>query len=538
MPSEVIKILHFSDIHFTERPQFILEDYMKTVNLINTIPHDFSIFTGDLTQDGLVDEYVYANKMRKKIKSPKTYWIIGNHDSKNGGFEVWDKLIGPREFYEVDETNDILLIGLDSCIPDRDSGRFGREALNYTSKILQQHGEGKIKIVAFHHHLLPIPKTGRERSNAVDAGDMLSTLLEHRVDVILTGHKHHPNVYKIEDTIIINGGTTSSYKTRSGGQRTLNYIEIQPKKDVKIRTLNVEGALIESSLKTITRRFRMVNSAGGKWLRIVQLAGTDFGSTWNEQREIFNKSMELIKNLNADILVHCGNLTANGKSEEYDTAITAFTPYLKKYLFCPGPNDYKNYGEILANKYFNFDNRVEINNSFFYVLNTATAESDVGVVGRTALNKIAQDIYFTKQNVTEPFYTIAMHHHLLPMPTTKESSTLEDAGDVLRLIVDQQVNLVLTGHLGKAFCTRVEKTTFVNCNTLSSELKMSLDNSFNIIDISTEGGIVVSEMIVPSGFRRILGIFPGVKAINTTQKQETEDIDTKTTDIKGKSKET
>ena len=104
-----------------------------------------------------------------------------------------------------------------------------------------------------------------------------------------------------------------------------------------------------------------------------------------------------------------------------------------------------------------------------------------------------------------------MHHHLIPIPGTRETSALEDAGDVLYLLTTTGINLVLSGHLGKAFCTRVEKTAFVNCNTLSSQKTSSLENSFNLIDISNEGAIVVSEINVPSGFRRILGIFPGLK---------------------------
>ncbi|MCE7739721.1 MAG: metallophosphoesterase, partial [Candidatus Heimdallarchaeota archaeon] len=215
-----VRIVHFSDIHFTPRPQFIRSSYDEAVSVINKTPHDFAVFSGDLTQDGLIEEYELADTLRKEIISPKIYWIIGNHDSRSGGFEVWEKKVGPREFREY--FDDILFIGLDSCIPDRDGGRFGREALDYTKKILMKYGDAKLKLIGFHHHILPIPKTGRERSNAVDAGDMLSVLLDHNVDAVFTGHRHHPNVYKVEDTIIISAGSVSSYKTRSGGSRSFN----------------------------------------------------------------------------------------------------------------------------------------------------------------------------------------------------------------------------------------------------------------------------------------------------------------------------
>ena len=507
---EPVKIIHFSDTHFTKRPQFIRGSYSKTVKTINSIPHDFAIFSGDLTQDGLGEEYRFANELRKQIVSPKIYWIIGNHDSRSGGFEVWEEMVGPREFHDFDEDRSILFIGLDSCIPDRDGGRFGREALDYTRKILTKFVEAKIKFVCFHHHLLPIPKTGRERSNAVDAGDMLSILLDHNVDAVFTGHKHHPNIYKVEDTIIISAGSVSSYKTRSGEPRSLNYVEITPEKDIKIKIMDTSGKVIVSNTKTITRRFRMVDSAGGKWIRIAQISGTDLGFVDNTQNQLFMKGIELVNSTNPDLIIHCGNLTLKGKSTDYEGAIESFGSLSDKLIFCPGPNDLKGYGDILVNKYFDTENIIKKENSCFYILNTSAPDTEIGVVGRTTQNRLERYVYHTRQETEDKFHTIIMHHHLIPIPGTRETSALEDAGDVLRLLSDTGVNLVLSGHLGRAFCTRVEKTAFVNCNTISSQKTSSIENSFNLIDISTEKAIVVSEINVPSGFRRILGIFPGI----------------------------
>ncbi|MCG3220862.1 MAG: metallophosphoesterase, partial [Candidatus Heimdallarchaeota archaeon] len=176
-----------------------------------------------------------------------------------------------------------------------------------------------------------------------------------------------------------------------------------------------------------------------------------------------------------------------------------------------GPNDLKGFGDTLLHKYFDTETVLEKNDSCFYILNTSAPETEIGVVGRTTQNRLERYVYHTRQEHKEKFHTILMHHHLIPIPGTREKSALEDAGDVLRLLVDTGVNLVLSGHLGKGFCTRVEKTAFVNCNTISSSQTSSFENSFNLIDISTEGAIVVSEINVPSGFRRILGIFPGIQ---------------------------
>ena len=502
-----IRIMHFSDTHITNRPQFIQESFSSAVKTINSIPHDFAVFSGDLTQDGLGNEYNLANKYMKAFTSPKIYWIIGNHDSRSGGFEVWEKMVGPREFHDFED--DILFIGVDSCIPDRDDGRFGREALDYTKKILSKNGNAKLKIVAFHHHLIPLPKTGRERSNALDAGDMLAIILDNNVDAVFTGHKHHPNVYKVEDTIIISAGSVSSYKTRSGGPRSLNYVEISPEKEIKVKIMETNATPIKTEVKTITRSFRMVDSTGGKWMRLAQIAGTDFGSTYTKQTELFNRGMELVVETKPDLIIHCGNLTTKGRAMDYELAIEAFTPFSKNFVLSPGPNDLMGYGDHLLFKYFDIEKTIEKSNSCIHILNSSAPETEVGVVGRTTLNRLERYVYHTRLETKDKFHAIIMHHHLIPIPGTRETSALEDAGDVLRTLTDTNVNLILSGHLGKAFCSRVEKTAFVNCNTLSSQKTSSLENSFNLIDISTEGAIVVSEIHVPSGFRRILGIFPG-----------------------------
>ncbi|MHA1305272.1 MAG: metallophosphoesterase family protein [Candidatus Heimdallarchaeaceae archaeon] len=512
MDDSTVRIIHFSDTHITSRPQFVSSEYFAAVNKINSIGNrkriDFGIFTGDLTQDGLYDDYQHANKIRGLIHLPKIFWIIGNHDSRSGGFEVWENIIGERDYFEI--KNNILFLGLDSCIPDRDSGRFGRKAFDFAKRILSKYGEDRVKIVAFHHHLLPIPKVGRERSNAVDSGEMLSILLDYGVDAVFTGHKHHPNVYKVEDTIIISAGSISSYKTRSGEPRSFNYVEIRPQKDVRIKVIETKGSIIHEEVKTITRSFRMVNSSGGKWLRIAQLAGTDFGSSWENQESFFKKGIQLIHSTNPDIIIHNGNLTSKGYSNEYEQAIENLRNISKKFIFCPGPQDLRGYGESLLHKYFDIEHLIEKENSNFYILNTSEPGTDVGIVGRRTQQRLHNYVHQTKKEPKTKFHCIIMHHHLIPIPGTRETSALEDAGDVLRLLVDTGVNLVLSGHLGRAFCTRVEKTVFVNCNTFSSPNTSSSENSFNLIDISPDGAMVIAEICIPSGFRRILGIFPGI----------------------------
>jgi len=50
----------------------------------------------------------------------------------------------------------------------------------------------KFKVVGMHHHLIPVPDTGIERNTVFDAGNVLMSLTQNNVDLVLCGHKHHP----------------------------------------------------------------------------------------------------------------------------------------------------------------------------------------------------------------------------------------------------------------------------------------------------------------------------------------------------------
>ena len=97
--------------------------------------------------------------------------------------------------------------------------------------------KNRIKIVAMHHHLIGIPDTGSDRLTAIDAGDVLRTILETKVDLVLCGHKHRPWVWNFGNLQIVNAGTATSERVRGLFENTYNIVTIQGKKvtvDLKI----------------------------------------------------------------------------------------------------------------------------------------------------------------------------------------------------------------------------------------------------------------------------------------------------------------
>ena len=73
-----------------------------------------------------------------------------------------------------------------------------------------------------------------------DAGDILKTLTTHEVDLVISGHKHVPNIWRINDTIVVNAGSLCSRKLR--GKIGNSYIVYNiTDEDIEIFLNNVGG---------------------------------------------------------------------------------------------------------------------------------------------------------------------------------------------------------------------------------------------------------------------------------------------------------
>src|SRR3546814_10592684 len=72
------------------------------------------------------------------------------------------------------EVEGVRVIGVDSSEPDLNEGMVGRNKYNWIQEQFALPAD--LKIFVLHHHLIPIPGTGRERSTVMDAGDLLEVL--------------------------------------------------------------------------------------------------------------------------------------------------------------------------------------------------------------------------------------------------------------------------------------------------------------------------------------------------------------------------
>lgn len=215
-------IVHISDLHFAD---FNEKVFLKAVDEINELCPDMIILTGDLTNQGYYEEFSKIKEFLSKFDSP-LFAVPGNHDARNLGYESFEEIIGESS-WKLLLDDDFVIVGLDSSSPDLNEGCIGRPQHLWLNHQLDKAViDSKFIIVALHHHLIPIPNTGRERNVLTDAGDVLQSIVQHEVDLVICGHKHVSNLWKINETLIVNAGSLCSNKLRGNDINSYNIYNI------------------------------------------------------------------------------------------------------------------------------------------------------------------------------------------------------------------------------------------------------------------------------------------------------------------------
>jgi 3',5'-cyclic AMP phosphodiesterase CpdA len=193
----------------------------RVIAEINELNPDLIICTGDFTNEGFRQEYKTAAAYFQQF-GPRLVAVPGNHDARNVGYLHFEEMIGPRHWRVA--LGGVVIVGADSSEPDLNHGQIGRERYAWIAEQFADPAE--LKIYVQHHHLLPIPGTGRERNIVYDAGDLLELLIRSGVGLALTGHKHVPYVWRLEELYVANAGTCASLRLRGNTRPCYNVIDV------------------------------------------------------------------------------------------------------------------------------------------------------------------------------------------------------------------------------------------------------------------------------------------------------------------------
>ncbi len=244
-----MQIVQLSDIHVGS--QFREEVFEKVIDEVNALKPDTVVITGDLTNEGLVSEYEKCKDLVSKLNVDKIIAISGNHDYRNTGYLVFKKYFPFQTINEL--SDDVVLVTLGTSRPDRNEGEVGYRQTLWLERTMKKY-EDKTTILAMHHHLIGIPDTGSERVTILDAGDVLRTILDTKVDLVLCGHKHRPWIWRFNNLSIVNAGTASSERMRGLFENTYNIVNVEKNKlEIDLKIVGGKRLPLEDIVKNYTR---------------------------------------------------------------------------------------------------------------------------------------------------------------------------------------------------------------------------------------------------------------------------------------------
>ena len=221
----MFRIVQLSDLHCGQ--QFFLPQHLeRAIAEVNEMEPEVVVISGDLTSNGFKDEYALARDYLNRIECESMVIIPGNHDSRNVGYVHFEDIFGDRN--SVLNVGRATIVAVDSSEPDLDNGQVGRGRYRLIEEAFA--GAADLRVFVLHHHLLPVPGTGRERNVVHDAGDTLETLQRADVHLVLSGHKHVPYAWRLEDLFVVNAGTVSTTRLRGKTKPCYNVVEASPER--------------------------------------------------------------------------------------------------------------------------------------------------------------------------------------------------------------------------------------------------------------------------------------------------------------------
>jgi len=193
-----VRILHFTDVHFgTEDPRAV----EAATAYAQANAHDLTVVSGDLTQTGVQPEFEAAAAWLKRLPGP-VITCAGNHDTAYynvamrvlnpwGRFQRW---IGPVQGQEHRSPGlAVRTLNTARGVQVRrnwSKGRARLEDFRAAAKALACEDD-TLTVIVCHHPLMEV--LGEPITGDVTHGKRAAAILaEHRIDLVLGGHFHHP----------------------------------------------------------------------------------------------------------------------------------------------------------------------------------------------------------------------------------------------------------------------------------------------------------------------------------------------------------
>ncbi|MDQ3531051.1 MAG: metallophosphoesterase [Actinomycetota bacterium] len=273
MPGSRLTIAQISDIH-CGHVMFDGELLTHAVDEIVELGPDLVVVAGDLTSEGYAPQFRQAKRFLDRLGDLERVVIPGNHDLMNVGFLHFRDSFGQSDrVIRVPFSNQngsqpekfATVTAINSAKPDLAEGEIGQGKYDWIRE--SYNWPDDYRIFVLHHHLVPVPGTGRERNIVWDAGDVLALLDELKINLVLAGHKHVPNVWQVGEMLLINSGTASTHRVRGYTRPSFNVIEVTENRVRIVHRYPGLGEIVAATYERGERRLSLNPQLAGMWNR-------------------------------------------------------------------------------------------------------------------------------------------------------------------------------------------------------------------------------------------------------------------------------
>ncbi|MCF3947862.1 phosphodiesterase [Acidiphilium iwatense] len=166
---------------------------------------DFVVISGDLTENGLIDEYKNLAALLERYLTMPIFVVPGNHDRRSNLRQILPHLPGvssdSRFIQYVVEEFPVRLIMLDTVVPGHAHGELGPERLDFLDRSLTA-APHRPSLVVMHHPPFRCGVASMDSIHLRDSAAFTSVIARHQqVDRILSGHHHRMIIGRVAQAI-------------------------------------------------------------------------------------------------------------------------------------------------------------------------------------------------------------------------------------------------------------------------------------------------------------------------------------------------
>jgi len=205
---------------------------------------------------------------------------------------------------------------------------------------------------------------------------------------------------------------------------------------------------------------------------------------------LLNAAIEEANLLAPDLVVVAGDLTMDGYRSEFESC-RRFLDELScdHVVVAMGNHDARNVGYRHFEDFFGArDSATTVpvgeGRAKVVTIDSTKPDLDEGEVGREHYGWLDAEL----RNWDQGPRIVVIHHHLLAVPGTgRDVNNLRDAGDVMAILREHEVDLVLSGHRHVPYVWSISGVRVVHSGTVSTlRLRGTMPPSYNVIEIDDD----------------------------------------------------